>query len=72
MIQLTGLANHPRSEWQLSIICEGNSMEVQPDFREPLALLNAHEVEYIIVGAYALAFHGAPRFTADLEALGED
>ena len=47
-------------------------MEVQPDFREPLALLNAHEVEYIIVGAYALTFHGAPRFTADLEALGED
>jgi hypothetical protein len=44
-------------------------MEVQPDFRELLALLNAHEVEYIIVGAYALAFHGAPRFTADLDIL---
>jgi hypothetical protein len=44
-------------------------MEVQPDFRELLALLNAHEVEYIIVGAYALAFHGVPRFTADLDIL---
>ncbi len=42
-------------------------MEVQPDFRELLALFNAHKVEYIIVGAYALAFHGAPRFTADLD-----
>lgn len=44
-------------------------MEVQPDFRELLALFNAHKVEYIIVGGYALAFHGAPRFTADLDIL---
>ena len=44
-------------------------MEVQPDFRDLLALLNAHEVEYLIVGAYALAFHGAPRFTGDLDVL---
>ena len=42
-------------------------MEVQPDFRELLALLNAHNVEYVVVGAYALAFHGAPRFTGDLD-----
>jgi hypothetical protein len=44
-------------------------MEVQPDFRELLALFNAHKVEYVIVGGYALAFHGAPRFTADLDIL---
>jgi hypothetical protein len=42
-------------------------MEVQPDFRDLLALLNEHEVEYLIVGAYALAFHGAPRFTGDID-----
>lgn len=42
-------------------------MEVQPDFRELLALLNEHAVEYIIVGGYALAFHGAPRFTGDID-----
>jgi len=42
-------------------------MEVQPDFKELLALFNAHRVEYVIVGAYALAFHGAPRFTGDLD-----
>jgi len=29
-------------------------MEVQPDFKELLALFNAHRVEYTIVGAYAL------------------
>ena len=44
-------------------------MEMQPDFRELLALFNAHHVEYMIVGGYALAFHGAPRFTGDLDVL---
>jgi hypothetical protein len=29
--------------------------------------LNGHGVEFLIVGAYALAFHGAPRFTGDLD-----
>ena len=42
-------------------------MEVQPDFRDLLALLNEHGVEYVIVGGYALAFHGAPRFTGDID-----
>jgi hypothetical protein len=27
-----------------------------------LELFNGHKVEYMIVGVYALAFHGAPRF----------
>jgi predicted nucleotidyltransferase len=44
-------------------------METQPDFRELLALFNAHHVEYVIVGGYALAFHGAPRFTGHLDIL---
>ncbi len=44
-----------------------NSVEVQPDFRELLALLNKHAVEHLVVGGYALAFHGAPRFTGDLD-----
>lgn len=42
-------------------------MEVHPDFRELLALFNGQKVEYIIVGAYALAYHGAPRFTGDID-----
>lgn len=42
-------------------------MEVQPDFSEFLASLNAAGVEYLVVGAYALAFHGAPRNTLDLD-----
>ena len=42
-------------------------MDVQPDFKELLALLNAHQVNYLIVGGYALAFHGSPRMTGDID-----
>jgi len=44
----------------------GNIMEGQQDFRDLLALFNEHNVDYMIVGAYALAFHGAPRYTGDI------
>ena len=44
-------------------------MDLAPDFDEFCALLSAHDVEYVIVGAHALAFHGAPRFTGDLDIL---
>jgi len=42
-------------------------MEAQQDFKELLALFNALHVKYIIVGGYALAFHGAPRMTGDID-----
>jgi hypothetical protein len=42
-------------------------MEVQKDFKELLELFNRHNVEYVIVGAYALAYHGVPRFTGDMD-----
>jgi hypothetical protein len=42
-------------------------MNVEKDFRDLFALFNAHGVEYIIVGGYALAFHGAPRYTGDMD-----
>ncbi len=42
-------------------------MEVQPDFRELLELFNKHQVEFLLVGGYALAFHGAPRYTGDMD-----
>jgi hypothetical protein len=44
-------------------------MEVQQDFRDLLELFNKHKVDYLIVGAYALGFHGAPRYTGDLDVL---
>ena len=44
-------------------------MELAPDFDEFIESLTAHGVEFLVVGAYALAFHGAPRFTGDLDIL---
>lgn len=44
-------------------------MEILDDFSALFALLNEHEVDYLIVGGYALAFHGCPRFTGDVDAL---
>ncbi len=37
------------------------------DFREFLQLLNVHEVEYLIVGSYAVNFHGYVRSTGDID-----
>ncbi len=42
-------------------------MEIRTDFKELLELFNKHKVEYLIVGGYALAFHGAPRVTGDID-----
>jgi len=44
-------------------------MDLAPDFDEFIGSLSAHGVEFLIVGAYALALHGAPRFTGDLDVL---
>ncbi|HUX41078.1 MAG TPA: hypothetical protein VMV83_07955 [Rectinemataceae bacterium] len=44
-------------------------MEVQPDFRDLLECFARRGVEYVIVGAYALAFHGVPRSTGDMDLL---
>ena len=52
-----------------SMLCEINTMDIHPDFKELLELLNANHVEYLIVGGYALAFYGNPRFTGDLDLL---
>ena len=38
------------------------------DFKEFLELLNSEGVEYLVVGGYAVAVHGYPRYTGDLDA----
>lgn len=40
---------------------------MSPHLRELLALLNSREVRYLVIGGYALAAHGAPRYTKDLD-----
>jgi hypothetical protein len=42
-------------------------MAVNPDFRDLFASLNGAGADYLVIGAYALAAHGAPRFTKDLD-----
>jgi predicted nucleotidyltransferase len=37
------------------------------DFKEFIELLNGHNVRYLVVGGYAVAFHGYPRYTKDLD-----
>ena len=42
-------------------------MVLNPDFREFVASLNDRKVRYLVVGGYAVAFHGHPRYTKDLD-----
>jgi predicted nucleotidyltransferase len=42
-------------------------MILAKDFEDFVRLLNQHKVEYMVVGGYALAFHGKPRHTGDLD-----
>ncbi len=37
------------------------------DFREFIELLNSNKVKYLLVGGYAIALHGHPRYTKDLD-----
>jgi hypothetical protein len=37
------------------------------DFKEFIELLNSTRVEYLVVGGYALASYGHPRFTGDID-----
>ncbi len=42
-------------------------MVLNKDFREFLKLLAKHKIKYLIVGGYAVGFHGYPRYTKDLD-----
>lgn len=42
-------------------------MNIHPDFKELLRLLEEHRFDYMIVGGYAVAYHGYPRFTNDID-----
>jgi hypothetical protein len=44
-------------------------MSLSSDWKEFLELLNARGVDYVVVGAHCLAFHGRPRYTGDLDVL---
>ncbi|MFN8392389.1 MAG: hypothetical protein U0136_18995 [Bdellovibrionota bacterium] len=44
-------------------------MDLQKDLREFIELLLSKKVEFLVVGAHAVAFHGHPRLTGDIDLL---
>jgi len=42
-------------------------MVLNPDYREFFQFLNENEVRYLVVGGYAVAFHGYPRYTKEID-----
>ena len=42
-------------------------MVINQDFKEFLQSLNENKVKYLVIGGYAVAFHGHPRYTKDLD-----
>jgi len=42
-------------------------MKLQKDLREFIELLNGLEARYLVVGAFAVAYHGHPRYTGDID-----
>jgi hypothetical protein len=71
MILYSGNQNHMKSGWTLwnkfeENIIHGDIM-LSKDFKEFIELLNEHKVRYLVVGGYAVAFHGHPRYTKDLD-----
>ena len=47
-------------------------MEIYPDFRDLIGAFAAADVRYLLVGGYAVGFHGRPRFTKDLDLWVDD
>lgn len=43
------------------------SIQLPPDFKEFLKLLNKHKVDYLLVGGYAVSYHGYPRAIAGMD-----
>ncbi len=42
-------------------------IEFPKDFKEFLQLLNSKEIEYLVIGGYAVGYHGYPRATGDMD-----
>ena len=47
-------------------------MQLSKDLREFVELLNSRKIKYLLVGGHAVAWHGHPRFTGDVEFVGID
>jgi hypothetical protein len=43
------------------------TIHLPPDFKEFLKLLKEYKVRYLLIGGYAVGYHGYPRATADMD-----
>lgn len=43
------------------------TIHLPPDFKDFLQLLNSYQVEYLLIGGYAVGYHGYPRATGDMD-----
>ena len=67
------LSGNEKLQLLLDLIMPENQMRpLSSDLREFIHLLNTKSVKYVIVGAWALAFHGLPRYTGDLDILSPE
>ena len=53
--------------WSRKLARSKVSTVTNPDCKDLLAVFFAHDVRYMVVGGYAVAFHARPRFTKDLD-----
>ncbi len=44
-----------------------DTIQLPREFKEFIALLNAEKVDYLLIGGWALAVHGHPRYTGDMD-----
>ena len=64
------LSGQERLEILLTLIARNQKAvadETGRGLKRVYRVINAHEVRYLVVGAHALAFHGRPRYTADID-----
>jgi len=71
VILVIGKHGHIRIDWLHWKIFGRNTIigdtVLNPDFKEFIQSLNSDNVRYLIVGGYAVALHGYPRYTKDLD-----
>jgi predicted nucleotidyltransferase len=66
-----GAPKHPLHAWlpwrkfAASII--GGDTVLNQDFKEFIQSLNNNDVRYLVIGGYAVAYHGHPRYTKDID-----
>ena len=68
---LTGVDNLMKRDWLRWRRSEESTtsgvMILNPDFKDFFVSLNEARVRYLVVGGYAVALHGHPRYTKDID-----